>query len=270
MAKIESAFFDIGTLDRLASRDNRLSRLDPRAKVVTTLFFVIMVVSCGKYEVSTLLPFFLFPFTLIAVADLPLGYLLKKLLIAAPFAFFVGVFNPFFDHSTQLHLHGLAISGGWLSFASIMLRFTLTVTAALILIATTSFTGVCLALERLGAPRVFVLQLLFLYRYLFVLIDEGARLNRAQTLRSFNGRGRGLKVLGSLLGQLLLRTLDRAQRIHMAMLCRGFDGEVRMIRRLHIGISEVIFVGGWVATLLLFRICNLPQSLGLLAERLIK
>lgn len=270
MAKIESAFFDIGTLDRLASRDNMLSRLDPRAKVVTTLFFVVLVVSCGKYEVSALLPFFLFPLTLIAVADLPAGYLLKKLLIAAPFAFFVGVFNPFFDHSVQMQLNGWAISGGWLSFASIMLRFTLTVSAALILIATTSFTGVCLALERLGAPRIFVLQLLFLYRYLFVLIDEGVRLNRALTLRSFNGRGRGLKVLGSLLGQLLLRTLDRAQRIHLAMLCRGFDGEVRMTRRLHIGPSEVLFVGGWVATFFIFRIYNLPQSLGMLVERLMR
>jgi cobalt/nickel transport system permease protein len=48
MAKIESAFFDIGTLDRLASRDNSLSRLDPRSKVVTTLVFVVMVVSFGK------------------------------------------------------------------------------------------------------------------------------------------------------------------------------------------------------------------------------
>ena len=268
MAKIESAFFDIGTLDRLASRENRLSRLDPRTKVVTTLVFIVMVVSSGKYEVSALLPFFLFPCTLIAMADLPLDYLLKKLLIAAPLAFFVGVFNPFFDHSTQLQLNGFAVSGGWLSFASIMLHFILTVSAALILIATTSFTGVCLALERLGAPRIFVLQLLFLYRYLFVLIDEGARLNRALTLRSFNGRGRGLKVLGSLLGQLLLRTLDRAQRIHMAMLCRGFDGEVRMTRRLHIGVPEVLFAGGWCFTFLLFRIYNLPQSLGLLVERL--
>lgn len=269
MARIESAFFDIGTLDRLASRDNLLSRLDPRVKVVTTLLFVVTVVSCRKYEVSALLPFFLYPLTLVAVADLPLDYLLKKLLIAAPFAFFVGVFNPFFDHSIQLQLHGWTISGGWLSFASIMLRYTLTVSAALILIATTSFTGVCLALERLGAPRVFVLQLLFLYRYLFVLIDEGARLNRAQTLRSFKGRGQNLKILGNLLGQLLLRTLARAQRIHMAMLCRGFDGEVRMTRRLHIGFAEALFFGFWGTLFLLFRLYNLPQSIGLLIERLI-
>lgn len=269
MAKIESAFFDIGTLDRLGGRDNAITRLDPRAKLVTTLLFIVMVVSYGKYEVSALLPFLIFPLALILQADLPLDYLAKKLLLAAPFAFFIGVFNPLLDHSVQLQFDGFAISGGWLSFASIMLRFTLTVSAALVLIATTSFTGVCLALERLGAPRPFVLQLLFLYRYLFVLVDEGSRLRRAQALRSFNGRGRGLKVFGSLLGQLLLRTLDRAQRIHMAMLCRGFDGEVRMTRRLRIGTREVAFVCVWVLIFLLLRLYNLPQSLGLLIERLV-
>jgi cobalt/nickel transport system permease protein len=54
----------------------------------------------------------------------------------------------------------------------------------------------------------------------------------------------------------------------MAMLCRGFDGEVRMTRRLHIGAPEVVFAGGWCSVFLLFRSYNLPQSLGLLVERL--
>ena len=139
---------------------------------------------------------------------------------------------------------------------------------AILLVAVTEFPKIIHALTHLRVPAIITMIISFLYRYLFVLIDVGARLQRAQTLRSFNGRGRGLKVLGSLLGQLLLRTLDRSQRIHMAMLCRGFDGEVRMTRRLHIGIPEVVFVGGWGCAFLLFRIYNLPQSLGLLVERL--
>ena len=65
----------------------------------------------------------------------------------------ITIFNPLFDQQTLLQLGPLAISGGWVSFVSILLRFALTVFAALILIATTSFTGVCMALERLGAPR---------------------------------------------------------------------------------------------------------------------
>jgi cobalt/nickel transport system permease protein len=262
MAKIESALFDIGTLDTLAYRDNGVNRLDPRAKLVTTLFFSAVLVSFDRYQLAALLPFFIFPLTLIVLADLPVGYLGKKLLLAAPFAICVGIFNPLIDRAELLQLGPVAISGGWVSFASILLRFTLTVSAALILIATTSFPGVCLALERLGAPRAFVLQLLFLHRYLFVLIEEGLRLVRARALRSFSGRGHGWRIFGHLVGQLLLRTLARAQRIHLAMLCRGFDGEIRINRTLRIGRREVAFVLGWCSLFLLLRCVHLPRLLG--------
>lgn len=262
MAKIDSALFDIGTLDTLAGRDSTIHRLDPRAKVVTTLIFVLVVVSFGRYEISALLPFALFPLTLILLADLPPGYLLKKLLLTAPFAIGIGLFNPWFDHQTLLQFGPLDISGGWVSFASILLRFALSVLAALILIATTSFTGICSALERLGAPRVFSLQLLFLYRYLFVLIDEAKRLALARSLRSFGGRGLGMKVFGQLIGHLLLRTLDRAQRLHLAMLCRGFDGEIRLRLPSRIGRPELVFTLGWSAAFIILRLYNVPQLLG--------
>jgi cobalt/nickel transport system permease protein len=262
MTRIDSAFFDIGTLDTLAGRNSAIHRLDPRAKLVTTLVFILAVVSFDRYEVSALLPFGLFPLSLILLADLPPGTLLKKLLLAAPFALCVGLFNPFFDRQVLLQFGSLEISGGWVSFASILLRFTLTVLAALVLIATTSFTGVCRALDRLGAPKVFVLQLLFLYRYLFVLIAEAQRLVRARTLRSFGGRGLGMNVFGHLIGQLLLRTLDRAQRLHLAMLCRGFDGEFRLLRPSRFGRREVVFTIGWSAVFIALRFSNVPQSLG--------
>ena len=262
MAKIESAFFDIETLDALAGRDTAVHRLDPQAKLVTTLVFIVAVASFGKYELSALLPFFLFPVSLIALGGLPAGYLAKKLLLAAPFAFFIGVFNPLLDREVLVNLGPLDISGGWISFASILLRFTLTVGAALILIATTSFPGVCMALEKLGAPKVFAVQLLLLYRYLFVLIDEGARLVRARALRSFGRRGMGMRIFGNLAGQLLLRTLDRAQRIHLAMLCRGFDGDIRMLRPSRIGPPEIVFTLGWSAAFVLMRFTNLPHLLG--------
>jgi cobalt/nickel transport system permease protein len=77
----------------------------------------------------------------------------------------------------------------------------------------------------------------------------------------------GVKVFGQMAGQLLLRTLDRAQRIHLAMLCRGFDGEIRMLRPMRIGAPEIAFFLGWSSLFLTFRLINLPLWLGhLLAE----
>jgi cobalt/nickel transport system permease protein len=222
----------------------------------------VVVVSFPKYAILGLLPFVFYPVSVAALGNVPLGYLARKILIAAPFAFFIGVFNPLLDRDIMAHLGPLAISGGWISFASIMLRFALTVSSALLLVAVTGFHQVCLALQKLGLPKVLVLQLLFLYRYLFVLADQAARLVRARALRSFQGRGLEFRAYGSMLGHLLLRTLDRAQRLHLAMLSRGFDGEIRQFRTLKFTAWDAGFLLGWSAFFLLLRYYNLPQMLG--------
>lgn len=262
MSKIEQAFYNVGLLDKLSRQDSPVHRLDPRAKLLTTAVFIVIVISFNKYEIAQLLPFFLYPVLLVMLAGLPPAYFLKKIIILSPFVLFVGAFNPFLDREIIFQAGPLAISGGWISFISILLRFSLTVSAALILIATSGFSNVCMALEQLGAPRIFAMQLLFLYRYLFVLTEDGIRMIRARALRSFNGRGLGLRVFRQLLGNLLLRTMDRAQRVHMAMLCRGFTGEIRSSRRLQSGWPETVFVLAACAFFIIMRLYNLPELIG--------
>jgi len=270
MAKIESAFFDIGFMDTLSSQNTPIHRLDPRAKLLTTLVFIVTVVSFGKYEISAFIPFFIYPVVLVAAGNLPPGYIFKKILLVSPFAFLIGIFNPFLDREIIMQLGPVGISGGWISFASIMIRFALTVGGALILIACTGFNAVCMALEKLGTPSVFAVQLLFLYRYLFVLVDEAARMVRARSLRTFDGQTMGIRIFGYLLGHLLLRTLDRAQRIHLAMFCRGFDGTIRLLCPLKIGRPEVAFVLGWSIFFGLIRFYDIPQLVGRIILELIR
>ncbi len=233
MSSIDSSLFDLSRFDTLSRRDTPIHRLDPRVKVLATISFIVAVMSFDKYSVSALLPFFLYPIIFIALGDIPVSYLAGKVLLAAPFAFFIGVFNPFLDQHTRVSIGPVGITGGWISFASIMIRFVLTVTAALALVATTGMYQICNALERLFVPKVFTVQLLFLYRYLFVLVEEASRMRIARSLRSFHSKGTGLKVYAYMIGHLLLRTVDRAQRIHIAMRCRGFDGDIRAIRVSH-------------------------------------
>lgn len=269
MAKIESAFFDLSYLEALAARNTAIHRADPRIKVLTTALFVLCVVSFDKYVISAMLPFALFLVILMGLATIPADYLLKKLVIVSPFAIMVGIFNPLLDQQPMLHLGAFTLTGGWLSFFSILLRFSLTVGAVLLLIATTGFNAVCMAMVKLGMPKIFAVQLLMLYRYIFVLIDEGLRMHQARTLRSFHNRAMGLKTFGHLVGQLLLRTLDRAQRIHLAMLCRGFDGTIRIRQSLQITARDILSFAGCCAVLLLFRSYDLPHLLGNLLTGLI-
>ena len=262
MTRNGSSFLDLNYLDILASGDTVIHRIDPRAKVLATALFIIFVVFSGKYEVSSLLPFFFFPVILISLGRLPTRYILMKILFLSPFILFVGIFNPLLDTAPMIHYGPFSLSGGWVSFFSMIIRFILTVGSAFILIATTGFSQICAALEKMGMPKTFAIQLLFLYRYIFVLGDEVLRVSRARELRSFGNRGKELGVFGSIAGTLLLRTWDRAQRIHMAMLCRGFRGEFHFRRPCRIGKAEVVFLACWTSFFALCRMVDIPALMG--------
>jgi len=264
----DKRYFAIGRLDRLSYGDSFVHRLDPRAKVIATILFLFTVVSFPKYEVAALAPFFLFPALLLADGAIPVRFILRKILIVSPFAVFIGIFNPLLDAQTALVLFGFAVSAGWLSFLSIMLKFALTVSAALLLIATTSFPGICHALRRLGVPSLFVSQLLFLYRYLFVLLEEAMRIIRAREMRSFGSHGAGMKMFVRLIGILFLRTMDRAERIYYAMLSRGFQGDIPTLKRSHIALPDLLFLSVIIASLGVFRFFPIAEGIGRVVQEL--
>lgn len=261
MGRLDAALADLRDLDELAARDTPLTRFDPRAKLVAALVFVTVVMSFERHAVAALLPLCVFPLALAVLGGLPAAPLLRKLMLAAPLALMVGLFNPWLDRAPVPVFGDVTLAAGWWSFTSIVLRFGLTVGTALVLVAGTGMGPLCAALARLGVPRVFTVQLLFLYRYSFVLGAEAARMATARRLRSA-GRRAALHSYGPLLGQLLLRAFQRAQRVHQAMQARGFDGELRSLRPLRWQARDTAFVCGWCAAFALLRAVDLPQWLG--------
>ncbi len=246
MSSIQSALSDFASLDAFSTRQTVLSGLDPRAKVLATLGFIITVVSFDRYAIAALLPFALFPVVTAVLGEVPLKAIGTKILAAAPFAVMVGIFNPLIDHKPLLELFGIPVSGGCVSFASILLRFALTVGVALVLVATTGFHQICVGLARLGVPQVFTTQLLFMHRYALVLAGEVGRMNLARELRG-GAKSLPLSVYGPMLGHLLLRAMDRSQRIYQAMVSRGFSGEMRSNRVLHWRATDSLFLATcWV------------------------
>lgn len=261
MSRIDAALRELRSLDALAARDTPLTRLDARAKVIATLAFIVIVVSFERYAVAALLPLAAYPVVLAVLGDVPAAPLVRKLLLAAPFAVLVGAFNPLLDRAPMLAFGEIAVAAGWVSFASILVRFALTVGAALVLVAGTGMHTLCAALARLGVPQVLTAQLLFLFRYAFVLGGEAARMAAARELRS-GGRALALSAYGPLLGHLLLRSFERAQRVHLAMVARGFDGELRTLRAPRWSSRDTAFVLVGCAFFVLVRTVDLPQALG--------
>jgi cobalt/nickel transport system permease protein len=249
-------------MDELGRLDSPVHRLDARVKALTTAAFLVAVMSFPRYEVSALLPFAIYPVTLMGVGGIPPRCIVKKLLAAAPFALAVGIFNPLLDRHAVATLGAHTLSGGWMSLASIAVRYLLTVSAALLLVACTGIHRLCAGLERLGAPQVFTIQLEMLYRYLFVIVGEGVRTARAAELRSAGRGALRLRTYAAVVGNLLLRSMDRAQRVYQAMQARGFDGRVRVMRPTALRAGDFAFLAGWLVFFAIARSVNIARELG--------
>ncbi|MBF0407075.1 MAG: cobalt ECF transporter T component CbiQ [Candidatus Riflebacteria bacterium] len=258
----ESARFNLSYLDILADQKTIVHRLDPRAKLLTTFVFLMTVISFNRYEVSAMVPFFIYPVFLFLFGNLPAEYFLKRLVFILPFILMLGIMNPVFDREIFCKVGTINISRGWISFLSIFLKSILTISASFALIATTGFYETCNSLRIFRVPEIFVVQLLFVYRYLILLIDEASRMFRAARLRTFSDSPLNLKVWTSLIGNLLLRSADRATRIHRAMLARGFSGQFQLSINKSFSPGAAFFFLIFSVLFIIMRFNNLSLLLG--------
>jgi len=261
MASLAASLLDLREMDRIALQETALHRVDPRAKVLAAACFLTVLGSYNRMEISSLLPLAAFPVALAAFGDVPFGMFLRKVLLGMPFVVILGAFFPFLDTAPAMRLGSVEISGGWLAFCSLLVRGTLAIATVTALVAVTGFGDVCAGLDQLGLPRIFVQQLLFLYRYLFVVGEETQRGLLARELRS-HGRSMAWQEYPSFIGNLLLRSWERAERVHTALLARGFRGTLPARSHAASALAAWTFVLGWAGFFLICRLFPIPRLLG--------
>lgn len=211
------------SLEELAGGESVLHRCSAAAKIVFTFVYITAVVSFPVYGRAGLLWFFLYPAVAARAARLPFRLLFRRTAVALPFVCFAGAANLFLDKVPIEITGGLALPGGAVSFAVLLVKAFLSVSAVLILAATTPSDVLAGGLRRLHVPCVLILQLLLTWRYLSVLTGEAGTLAAAYRMRAPHSRGIRWNDWPALTGALLLRSLDRAERIYRAMQCRLFD-----------------------------------------------
>ena len=225
MERLHQAIKNVHRLDDLAARDTPLTRLHPLAKLLAVLVYLAVTLSFGRYALTGLLGMGLYPLVLYELDDLSLRGTLRQFKPVALLLAAVGVFNLFFDRAPVLTLGGWSVTGGWVSLATLLLKGLFSFLAVYLLIATTGMEAVCAALQQLHLPRVLVTTILLIYRYIVLLLQEGNRISTAYALRAPGQKGIHISAWGSFLGQLLLRSMDRAQALYESMELRGFCGE---------------------------------------------
>jgi cobalt/nickel transport system permease protein len=252
----------IDALDRLALQDSPVHRLHPGSKLIATFVYVVLVVSFPSRNVSALVAFVFYPAILMPLSGTPWKPLLTRLAVALPFSLAGGVSNLLINRNIAFYLRHFAVTLGLLSFVSIMLKTLLTVLAVLILIATTPFTEISAQLTRFRMPKILCLQLVMTYRFISTLLGEAATMLTAYLLRSPRQKGVKMRDMGSFLGQLILLSAARAERVYQAMKCRGFTGIYNSRNSRIFCASDYAYTVGVCAALLLLRFCNISLLLG--------
>jgi cobalt/nickel transport system permease protein len=232
-------------------------RLDPRAKIVGLVSVTVVAVTT---PLEDWLVFAVCVAVLAAVAlgaRVRVGELWRRARFILPLVLLAGAFLPFVRHGGEeyalgpltVHQQGLEV------FATVAIKATIGTISAVLLGATTTFPSVLRGLEAMRVPRLLVLIASFMYRYLFVIVEETGRMRSALAARAYRPRtALHAGALGRMATAMFLRTYSRGERVYLAMLARGYDGRMPQLTPLVLRRADTLFVVGVIAALVPLRV----------------
>ena len=207
--------------------DSVVHRLSPQSKLAATVLFVVVVVSTPREAVWAFGVYALLLSAVVALAKLPASLVLKRMVVEVPFVLFA-VLMPFLSRGDRVDVLGVSLSVGGLWAAwNVLAKATLGVVCSILLAATTDLRALLVGLERLRMPALLVQIMTFMVRYGDVIGDEMQRMRVARESRGFVGGDiRAMPVVARSAGALFIRSYERGERVHLAMLARGYTGSL--------------------------------------------
>ncbi|GFP19128.1 cobalt/nickel transport system permease protein [Candidatus Hakubella thermalkaliphila] len=245
-------------LDSYSNLDSPIHRLDARAKIVSFFALIIICVTTLAQAYFAFAGYLLILLAVLLISRLPLKHVMKRSLVVIPFVLIVAIFIPFLNPDTVgggYNLGSIAISrNGLLVLWNVVIKSYIGVLCMILLSSTTPFNELLEGFRKLKVPGILINIAAFMYRYLFVVTDEAMRMKRAGDSRNFGGRWIWhSKVIGHMIGTLFLRSYERGERVYLAMLARGYNGEVTTLSRQRISIPDVLFAGAILISAILIR-----------------
>ncbi len=233
-------------IDKFAYQDSAIHRLDSRVKFIVVLVFTAVIISLPRTSPSILACYAVGPFAILVWAKIPLRFVFKQILLVSPFVLVLALSCPLYDKIPVTVSFGPFIwrtSVGWMRCFTILGKFIVTMLALIALVSTTRFNNLLAGLQRLGVPGLLIIQLGFLYRYIFVLIDRAHHILQARAGRKLRNLGfkAELRTGAAMLGSLFIRSIDTAEHISIAMQARGFDGSWHTLSKEQIRRADLLF-----------------------------
>ena len=230
--------------ERFARGNSLLHRRDPKVKVIVAVAFITVVAISNSFVVVTMA--LTLAFVLMSLSRLEVRPVMKRLLAANTFTLFIWLTLPLTyggEEFTRLGPFSLSTEGIQLA-TLITLKTNCIVLSLIALLGTSRIASLGHALEGLHFSKRLCFLLLFSYRYIFVIYQEYQKLNRAAGLRCFvpTTNIHTYRTYGYLFGMTLVRSWNRATRVHHAMLLRGFNGRLIPLDQQTVCRNDIVFL----------------------------
>lgn len=205
-----------------------LHRAPAHLKVAGLVAFMLVVVATPVPWLPAFAAYAAVLAVLVVLSGVPVPYLARRMVVETPVLVFAALL-PFVATGPQVEVLGVSLTeAGLVAGGGLVMKATLGVLASLLLAATTDPRDLLIGLERLRVPAQLVQIMGFMVRYLDVVTDELRRMKTARESRGFTARNpRHWPVIGRSAGALFIRSFERGERVHLAMISRGHNGSLR-------------------------------------------
>lgn len=235
-------------IDKFAYQDSPIHRLDARVKLAVTLLGTVAIVSLPRFSPDLAFYTWIGPFTLLVLGRIPIRFAAKHVLWTLPFVGVLALTSLWYDRAPTTILFGpfqWHSTVGWLKCLTLTLKFVGSMLGLIALVSTTRFSDLLRVLQHWHVPEILVIQLGFLYRYIFVLIDKVHHTLQARMLRTLkrHSTAQELRIGTAMIGSVLAQSLDTATQVTQAMEARGFSGQWHGDRHFRMKQTDWLFIG---------------------------
>lgn len=232
MGDISKAISNIRKIDELGDKYTMIHKIDSSIKIIVTIIYVIKVLSIKQFIISDIISIVLYPLILFKFGKVPVKFILKKVLFIVPLILGLSVINLIIDFSySEIYFSVLLI-----------FKCIFTLVGALLLMVTTGINNLAFGLKKLKIPNILIMQILMLHRYIILMMEECYRVKSAYELRTLGEKSMTMKDYGRIIGQMLLKTIDKSEKVYEAMKLRGFDGDLYINSNKKVGCIDFLYL----------------------------
>ena len=262
MNKIEDAIYQVHYIDNNSNNNNILNKIHPLVKLIISVIYILFLTSINKYNLTITLSMSIYLIVVSIIGDLSIKNCIKRLKIVLFFLIIIGIANPILDRQVVTSIGIIPITTGMISALTLILKGIFAIISSYFLIITTGVENICYALKKLHIPNILITIFMLIYRYIIVLLKEVQKIWIAYSLRAPKQKGIHFKAWGSMIGSLMIRSIDKAEVIYQAMELRGFSPDNFFMKNQKIDRTSIIYFMAGLLLLLIIRFIPIFDLIG--------